>query len=243
MKFVGDSLGLGTTATNHVAVDNDKNAHFESHGNDPAGTDRALRMSEQGSTVIDGVYHAANNSDPSQSGLVGMFRNAAPSDADQTLRITGKANAAGDVRALDVAIRDENGEPYTATNPMPVTLEESEGNEVHDQDTAVDLASLAVDDHNLVVAASTTFILHQVVADASGDARYELLIGDGTTPTEVFTRKAMTYSSNSKRGDIEFKKGLVVTAAANPRTVRVQRKNLDNKVQDVHTTIVGVTLV
>jgi len=253
IKIVGDPAGVGTTATDHVAVDADKNAHVEAHGNDPTGTDRVLRTSELGSASVDGMYHAVNNTDPSQTGLVGMVRNAANGnlDSDQNLRITAKVGtvASGDptkpqtdnTRSLDVALHDEAGNAYTRANPLPVSMEESEGAEVHDQNTAAALAAEASGNHDYSVLAGTSFVLHQVICDAIGDARYELQIGDGAV-VEAFTKKAVRYTSNSKGGDINLAKGLTVTAVATPRTVRVIRKNKDNKIQDVHTTIVGVTV-
>ena len=52
IKIVGDASGTGTTFVNHVAVDGDKNAHIEVHGNAPDGTtDKILALSEEGETV------------------------------------------------------------------------------------------------------------------------------------------------------------------------------------------------
>lgn len=238
----GSSAALGAAAQNQVIVDAQGNKHIEVHGDDPAGTDRVIRLSENGAAKIEGAYDAATNTKPSSVGVIALARNVAPADSQQTLRITGIASGTGLRRALDTALLDESGEPFTMTNPLPVVLAESEGAEVHDYSMAANIASLAESNHNYSVAIGTTFVLSQVVTDASGDARYELLIGDGATPTEAFVTKAVRYTSNSKGGDLSLSKGIAVTAGATARTVRVKRKNLDNKVQDIHTTIVGVTL-
>jgi hypothetical protein len=247
IKLVGAaSATVGATAAFQQHVDSDGNAHIESHGNKPGGTtDVALRLSELGATNADGLYSLADNTIPSSTGLVGLIRSDVPSVTQQTLRLTAKANtdgvgaAIGATRSLDVSLHDQNGNSYTLTNPLPVSVEESAGVEVHDQNTAAALAAAASDNHNYTVVAGTTFIINQVVCDAAGDARYDLQIGNGAV-VEVFTRKAVHYSSNSKGGDITFSKGLPVVAGATNRTVRVIRKNMDNKPEDIHTTIVGV---
>lgn len=255
IKLVGDaSAVLGAPAVNQQMVDPDGNAHVEIHGHKPGGSvDVVMELSEAGAVVPDGMYDASNNTDPGNIGLVGMLRNAVSgnTDSDQVLRITGKVGTiptghatepqTDNTRSLDVSLHDEAGNAYSRRNPLPVSMEESEGTEVHDQNTAAALAALADSTRDYLVLANTTFIVHQVVCDAAGDARYELQIGDGA-PVELFTRKAVTYSSNAKRGDIDFSKGLPVVAGGTARTVRLIRKNLDNKPQDVHTTLVGVLI-
>jgi hypothetical protein len=168
-----------------------------------------------------------------------MVRNGTPADSQQTLRITGKANVAGDVRALDISLFDENAVPYSRTNPLPVSIEESEGTEVHDPDIIEDLAKDATDNHEYTIAAGKTFELNKVLADASGDARYHVEIESATVPgTYAFLFRS--YSTAAKRGDIEFKPPVPIVAGATSRKIRVIRKNMDNDTQDVITTICGV---
>ena len=50
--------------TQQMEVDTDGNAHVEMHGNDPAGVDRVLKTSEEGSVDIDGVYDADPRDNP-----------------------------------------------------------------------------------------------------------------------------------------------------------------------------------
>ncbi len=243
-KVVGaDSATLGVGAAFQQRVDADGNAHVEIHG-DQSGTtnDVKLRLTELGAINPDGVYHVADNTDPGNIGLVAMARNVTPADAQQTERLTSVPNSDGSVRSLDISLHDEDGEPYTITNPIPVAISESEGTEVHDyDDSGGDVASGGVDNHDYAVGPDTTFYLHKVLCDASGDAKWELQIGDGATPTEGFVTKAVKFTSNAKGQDIELLKAIEVTSGAGvTRTVRVIRTNRDNKPQPVYSTIIGI---
>lgn len=56
----------------------------------------------------DGVYHAVNNANPDNIGVIGHVRAASPGDAQQTLRLTGGSPGADDldpanIHALDVS--------------------------------------------------------------------------------------------------------------------------------------------
>lgn len=240
-KIVGhaSSAALAADAQYQQLVDADGNAHVLVQGNDENGDNQTLKLTKQGAVGIDGVYEATNNPNPALIGLVGMTRNAVPGEADQVQRVTVKPNADGSVRSLDVSLHDEAGEPFTANNPLPVVLSESEGTEVHAEDTAEDLAAEALDTQDYSVANGARFRLKQVLAGSAGDHRFELLIGDGASP-EVFTRKALRYGTPSKDASVSFAEAIVVLGTANTTTVRVIRKNMDNKQTDVSTTIVGV---
>jgi len=242
VKKVGaNDATIGADAAFQEKVDSDGNSHAEVHGNKPDGSsDVALRLAENGAVIPDGVYDAVNNTDPGNVGLVGMARNATPIDGHQALRITAKENSDTSVRALDVALRDENAEPYTRTNPLPVVIEESEGSEKHDQNTVEDLATAATSNHDYSVPDGNTFYLKGILAAASGDASYDLLIGDGAV-AEAFTRLHKSFSTPSKNGDIDIAKiPKAVVGTVNTTTIRIIRKNMDNKQMDVHTTILGV---
>lgn len=119
IKIRGNPTGTGA-ATNEAIVDNDKNVHIEVHGNKPSGADVVLRLSEMGAVNPDGDYDAAINTKPASIGLVIHDRNASPNETHQNLRITGVPSSVDtDVKAMDVAIRDEAGNPFTNANPMP----------------------------------------------------------------------------------------------------------------------------
>ena len=234
----------GTTdpAVNQTRVDSDNNLHIEVHGNraDDA-TDVVLRLSELGATVIDGLYHADDNSDPANIALVAHTRNATPGDTQSTERLTSIEDSGGTVRALDVSLHDEDGEAYSQSNPLPVTLEESEGDEVHDYDKGVAIAKDATSTHDYSVGSGDTFSFQQLLTSASGKMKVEVQIGDGAA-SEVFSEVAVRFNSTaSPEADVNWKVPIVVVRTANTTTVRVIRTNLDNQPQDLYSTIVGIT--
>lgn len=229
-----------TTPTQGGAIDTDGNLSVNTKGNNPAGGDETLRMSELGSASVDGEYDGTNNTDPSQVGLVGLVRNASPADSQQTLRITSVANGAGDVRVLDVGIRDEAGEPYSASNPLAVALEPSEGTEVHDFDTASAIVKDATSNHDYSVASGNTFLLYGVKASSSGYMKVELQIGDGAA-SEAFTSKEVVMGTPSSPNAHMWllSQPITVVGTANTTTIRVVKKNEDNQTQDLYSTIIG----
>lgn len=227
--------------TQQMEVDTDNNAHVEVHGDDPGGVDRVLRTSELGSASVDGLYDGTNNTDPSNVGLVAMSQDASPADSQQTLRLTAITNGAGDVRALDVALRDEAGEPYSDTNPLPVSLEESEGTEIHDFDVASSIAKDATANHDYVVNSGETLLLYGYEASASGKAKFELQIGDGAA-SESFTSKMVQFNSTANPntlGDL-FRVPIKIVGTVDGATVRIIKTNRDNQAQDLYSTIIGV---
>lgn len=106
---IGDGSVGGTF---QATVDSDKNLHIESHGNDPAGTDRAILTSEEGHTSINGVYHATTNTDPSNMGMILHARAATPADADQTMRVTAATPSSDNVDPANVRAMDTSAFMY-----------------------------------------------------------------------------------------------------------------------------------
>lgn len=211
----------------------EKLAHVRAFGQNPAGTKTQLKISERGYANGDGLYDAANNTIPASAGLIAHSHNATPTDADQTLRVTAKKNTAGDVRALDVALRDENGEAFTNANPLPVFVAEGAGTETNDYKTAADIAAAAADNHDYTVV-GTPFLLKNVWASASGRMKVEIQVSDdGTT----FNTIAVGFNSTANPN---------LEPTFGPREVpvggkvRVIRTNLDKDPMDVYSTIVGV---
>lgn len=223
--------------TQQMTVDTDNNAHVEVHGNDPAGVDRVIRTSEQGSTEIDGVYDASNNTEPSNVGLIAQQRNATPGDSLQTERLTSVEDSGGTVRALDIALHDEDGEPYTANNPMPVAISEFEGDEVCDYKTSSSVASDASVTHDYTVTAAKTFVGQRVWASGSGKMKVEVQLEDAPaagTYTTIFVGFNSTANPNV---NIFLDKicGKQVAGAI----VRLVLTNRDNQPQDLYSTLVG----
>lgn len=221
-------------AVNQVRVDSDNNLHTESHGNDPAGTDRVMRTSEQGHVSIDGLYHASNNTDPSNMGLVAHTRATSPADSDQTKRLT--AITSSTVHALDIALHDESGANYSDTNPLPVTVVDNEGTEVNDYSTAAAVAAAATSNHDYTVTAGKTLKLTQVEATASGKAKIEVQVESGVA-SGVFATKWVMFNSTAET-NMSLKIQEPVTVLAGVR-VRVIRTNKDNQAQDLYSTVSG----
>lgn len=72
---------------------------------------------------VDGVYDGLLNPNPDNIGLIASERNASPSDSTQTVRITSVNN--GTINALDIALLDNTGTPYSTSNPLQVSVNNS----------------------------------------------------------------------------------------------------------------------
>lgn len=221
-----------TTPSQGMTIDAQGNAHVEVHGDNPAGSDEVLRLSELGHATLDGVYDGTNNTDPSQTGLVVHTRNATPGDAQQVIRQTGIT--AGTVHAADVSLHDEDGAAYSETNPLPVYVAADPGTEIVNYDTQAALAAAASDTHTYAVA-SGTFELERVWASASGKMKVSVQYYDGVSAVTIAVGFNSTANPNI---DIEFPPYVVVGAAG--KEIRIVRTNLDNQAQDVYSTVMGV---
>lgn len=222
-------------AVNQVRVDSDNNLHIEEHGNDPAGVDRVLRLSEQGAITPDGVYNASTNTKPGNSGLIAHTRSATPGDSTQNKRVTS-VTGSGNREALDVAITDESGAPFTESNPLPVTMVDSEGSEVNDYNTSSALAAAGTSNHDYTVTVAKTLKLTEIWAAGSGKLKIEVQTETGVA-TGTFNTKFVGFNSTSFP-NIQLPISEAITVAAGVR-VRVIRTNKDNQPQDVYTTICG----
>lgn len=233
-KIVGNATGAVSGVDNHLAIDNDKNAHVEVHGNNPLGVDEILRLSEIGAITPDGVYDVTNNTKPGNVGLIASARDVAPSDTTQTQRLTSVTN--GTKRLLDIALHDESGAVFSTSNPLPVTSVDSEGTEVNNYDTALALAAGATSNHDYTVTAATTLKLTQIWATASAKLRIEVQVETGVA-TGTFNTYFVGFNSTADPNiDLNLKEAISVAAGVR---VRVIRRNNDNQAQDVYSTICG----
>lgn len=221
-------------AAQQMTVDSDSNAHVEIHGNDPAGTDRVIKTSEDGSVDVDGVYNASTNTEPANIGLVAHARAASPGDGDQTKRLT--AITSSTVHALDVSLHDESGNAYSSTNPLQVVVIESEGDEINDYQTSAAVAAGSSVDLDYTVSALKTLQLTQFHGSASGRAKFELKAETGVG-TNTFNTKFVFFNSTANPNvDISLKDAIAVLAGVR---VRVTITNRDNQPQDVYSTVSG----
>lgn len=222
-------------AVNQMTVDSDKNAHVEVHGNNPAGGDETLRLSEIGALTPDGVYDGTNNTKPGNVGIIASQRNATPGDSTQTQRLTSVTN--GTKRLLDISMHDENGDAYSATNPLPVTSVDSEGDEINNfLASPVDVAVNASENHDYTVSALKTLKLSQVWASASGKMKIEVQIETGVATGSFVTRFVGFNSTASPNIEIPIRENIAVAAGVR---VRVIRTNRDNQPMALYSTISG----
>lgn len=221
---------------NNQAQVSEKLVHVRDHGQDPADAKKQLRLSELGYANADGAYDGTNNTNPSNTGLVGMSRNASPADTQQTLRLTAKANGDGSVRSLDIALHDEAGEPYTEENPLAVKISDGERDEVNDYNTDDAVAAAGTSTHDYEVTAAKEFKLTQVTASGSGKMKIEIQIEDGVASDSFDT--AFVKFSSVANPNIDHMLQEPITVAAGVR-VRVIRTNRDLSAMDLYSTISG----
>lgn len=217
-----------------MTVDTDSNAHVETHGNDPTGVDRVVRLSELGAMTPDGMYDVANNTKPGNVGLVGHTRNATPGDVNQNLRLTAIRNSS--VTALDVSLYDELGAPFSASNPLPVTSVDSEGAEINDYNTAAAVVAAAVANHDYTVTALKTLKISGIHVSASDRIKIEVAV-ESAVGSNTFTSKFVYFTTAAKLNEyIPINENIAVAAGVRVRVIRTNRSLL---AQDVYSTICG----
>lgn len=227
IDYTDPSLGM--------EVDADKNAHVEVHGNNPAGGDEILRLSELGALTPDGVYDGTNNTKPGNSGVIVHQRNATPNDSHQTIRQTGISNDTK--HCADISLHDENGTPYSATNPMYVAFTESEGSETHDPHEAVNVAKDGFGDH--VYTAGADMLITGYHASGSGKMKAEVFVE--TAPSSgSFVSKYVHFNSTSSP-DIDKILSTPIKLL-NGQKIKMTKTNRDHDVQSLYSTFAGVTL-
>jgi hypothetical protein len=232
-KLVDGTVG----GSNQMSIDADKNAHVEVHGNDPAGLDRVLRLSELGALTPDGDYDAANNTVPGSVGVIWHDRAGTTADIHQNFRPTGVQGAANtDVHAIDVALHDENGDAFTASNPMPVTLVDSEGVEVNQYLESTAVAAGANVTHDYTVTALKTFKGSQVEASASGKMIAEIQVETAAASGVFNTKWKLRNSTANPNIQLSIKELLNQVAGAK---IRIILTNKDNQAMDMNSTLSG----
>lgn len=236
-KVVVKIIDGQTGGTNQMQVDSDKNAHVELHGNSAtANTDTVVLLSEEGRVNARGDYNASTNTKPASSATIVHGRTATPAEANQTIRPTGVASTDGsNAFVQDVGVRDEAGNAFTTTNPLPVTLVDSEGSEVNDYATAT-VVGAATSNHDYTVTTAKTLKLTQVWASCSGKLKVEVMIETGVA-SGTFTTKFVGFNSTSDPNvPIPIAENIAVAAGIR---VRVALTNRDLTTDDVYSTISG----
>lgn len=235
-KLVDFTAPAGVDAQLEIS---EKLAHVRVFGQDPASTKVQLKLSEEGHPNGQGDYDATTNTKPASSGLVVHDRTATPGVTNQNVRVTGVTNST--VHSVDVALHDEAGAAYSATNPMPVALVGStEGDEINAYSAASAVAAAGTSNHDYTVSAAKTLILKRVSCAASGRSKYELQI-ETAAASGVFTSKEVKFITASVNS-VEFELGDAPISVATGVKVRVIRTNRDNQAQDLYSTIKGIEI-
>lgn len=222
----------GTTPAQMMTVDADGLAHVEVHGNNPAAGDEVLKLSELGDVTPDGVYDATNNSDPGNVGVIAHTRATTPADTDQVKRVTAVSNATH--HSLDVALHLGDGSSVSNSNPIPVSMAEGAGTEVHSYTTSAAVAAAASVNHDYTVSAAVSGYLKEIVVSGSGKIKavfqQETAAGAGT-----YNTFAVLFNSTATPSVVlPFP---VPKVAATGVKYRITITNLDNQAQDVYSTM------
>lgn len=217
----------------------EKLVHVRVFGQNPAAAKTQLKLSEQGHVNPQGDYDGTTNTVPASSGVVAHDRTATPGLTHQNKRVT--AVTQGTVHAMDMSLHDEDGVPFSNTNPMPVQMVSStEGDEINNYDTSASVAVDTPDNHDYTVTALKTLQLKKVIGSASGRAKYELAI-ETAAASDTFVTRAVKFGTASNP-NVEFDfSGSPIAVAAGVK-VRLIRTNTDNQPQDVYSTISGIEI-
>ncbi len=141
-----------------------------------------------------------------------------------------------------VRLFDEDNTAYTENNPLPVSIEESEGDEIHNYDEAVDVAkrvgnTVTSENHDYTVSVGKTLLLEKLLASGSGRFKAELQVEDGVASDSWDTKAVLFSSTASPSQEADLKRSISVPTGVR---VRVIKSNLDNDDQSLYSTIIGV---
>ena len=222
----------------------EKKAHIRNHSKDSDGNDQEQLLSQEGHSLTNGDYDVSLNKRPSSNGQILHDRkNTAevPAEADQNKRPTAVAYDNGvdeTVVCADISLHDEIGEPYSKSNPLPVSIEESEGEEVHEHDESASVVTKNnSDEQTYTVTALKELELEQWGVSGSGYMKGELQIETGVG-TGVFTTRDVLFNSTALPSpDRALKRPIKVDAGV---IVKIVRTNLDNQAQSMYSFINGL---
>lgn len=146
-----------------------------------------------------------------------------------------------DIRNLSAAqdnvaanIRDESGAAFSASNPLPVSVVDSEGTEVNNYNTAASVAAGGTSNHDYTTPSA--FKLRKIWAAASGKLKIEVQI-ETAAASGTFNTVYVGFNSTAHPTiDIHLSDAITVASGARVRTIRT---NADNQAQDVYSTVSG----
>ena len=122
---------------------------------------------------------------------------------------------------------------------MPVSIEESEGVEIHvHKETSTRITKNASEDHEYTSVAPEEFELEQWGISASGYMKGELFLEDGVA-AGTFTSKGVIFNSTANpNAQLEFKRAIKVATGVK---VKIVMTNLDNQAQALYSFMNGLS--
>ena len=236
--------GADPGGVDKTAEVSEKKVHIRNFSKDSDGNDQEMLLSQEGHVVTNGDYDATDNKRPASSAEILHDRTAPatqPGEADQNFRPTGVSYDDGvkTVNSADVAIRDEDGVPFSKSNPLPVAIEESEGDEIHvHKETATKITKNNSEDHEYTSVAPEEFELEQWGISASGYMKGELQVETGVS-TGVFESKDVLFNSTAQpNAEKTFKRPIKVATGVK---VKIIMTNLDNQSQALYSFMNGLS--
>lgn len=220
----------------------ERKVHVRNHSKDSDGNDQEQLLSQEGHTQSNGDYDATLNKRPSSQGTILHDRKGTgetAGEADQNFRPTGVSYDDGStvVNSADVALHDESGVPYSKDNPLPVSIEESEGDEIMIESESALLVKNASEDIEYTVTAGKEFELEQWGIAASGHMKAELYV-ETAASSGTFVRKGTLWNSTANPNEnLMLKRAIKVVAGA---IVRITVYNLENQSQSMTCFINGL---
>jgi hypothetical protein len=222
----------------------EKKVHVRNFSKDSDGNDQEVLLSQEGHIVTNGDYDATSNKRPSSSAAILHDRTATtvqPTEAEQNFRPTGVSydDGVAVVNSADVALHDESGVPYSKSNPLPVSIEESEGDEIHvSKETASKITKNNSEDHVYTSVAPVEFELEQWGISASGYMKGELFIETGVG-TDTFISKGVLFNSTAMpNANLELKRAIKIATGVK---VKIVMTNLDNQSQALYSFMNGLS--
>lgn len=139
-----------------------------------------------------------------------------------------------------VRLHDEDNLPYSATNPVPVSIGESEkGTEIHDYSEDV-VVKDTTEDYDYTVTALKTLFLNRVLFSSSARCRIDVQVEDGVGAGTFTTIGTAHIKAGNDNGKVDF--GNRPKRVAAGVKVRVKKYNQDNQDASIFSTIVGLEL-
>lgn len=200
----------------------------------------AVNIQDGGNSItVDGTVSTSNfpSTVDTNFGTVGSSTIRTASQIGNATGAASFGNGATGAQTLRVAANlAVAGADVTSLNPVPVTFDDTPGDQVNDFKAAASIAAAASDNHNYTVTTGKTLFLNQIEGSGSGKAKMEVQVETGVA-TNTFVSKFVQFNSTATPNmTISLRDPIQVAAGVR---VRVIMTNRDNQSQDLYSTISG----